>query len=64
MIGEVGLAGEVRAVHQAEARVREAEKMGFRRCILPSASERRMASANGFELCGVESLDAVWKVLF
>jgi DNA repair protein RadA/Sms len=64
VIGEIGLAGEVRAVHQAEARVREAEKMGFRRCILPSASERRMTSASGFELCGVESLDAVWKVLF
>ncbi|MGH7899359.1 MAG: DNA repair protein RadA, partial [Candidatus Binatia bacterium] len=64
VIGEVGLAGEVRAVNQAEARIREAEKMGFRRCILPGASERRMTSANGFELCGVDSLDALWEVLF
>lgn len=64
VIGEVGLAGEVRAVHQAEARVREAQKMGFRRCILPSASERRIVAADGFETSGVESLDAVWKLLF
>ena len=64
VIGEVGLAGEVRAVHQAEARVREARKMGFRRCILPAASERRLAGAEDLEAVGVESLDALWKVLF
>jgi DNA repair protein RadA/Sms len=64
LIGEVGLAGEVRAIHQAEARVREARKMGFRRCLLPAASERRVSASDGCELVGVESLDAVWKVLF
>jgi DNA repair protein RadA/Sms len=64
VIGEVGLAGEVRAIHQAELRVREAQKMGFRRCILPAASERRIGSADGCELLGVDSLDAVWGVLF
>ena len=64
LIGEVGLAGEVRAIHQAEARVREAQKMGFRRCLLPAASERRVGASNGCEVVGVESLDAVWKVLF
>jgi DNA repair protein RadA/Sms len=64
LIGEVGLAGEVRAIHQAEARVREACKMGFRRCLLPTASERRVGASDGCELVGVESLDAVWKVLF
>jgi DNA repair protein RadA/Sms len=64
VIGEVGLAGEVRAVHQAELRVREAQKLGFRRCILPAASQRRIAASDGCELVGVESLDAVWKVLF
>jgi hypothetical protein len=44
--------------------VREAQKMGFRRCILPAASERRIGSADGCELLGVDSLDAVWGVLF
>ena len=33
--GEVGLAGEVRAVDMARARVAEAAKFGFERCILP-----------------------------
>jgi DNA repair protein RadA/Sms len=64
VIGEVGLAGEVRAIHQVELRVREARKMGFLRCILPAASERRIGAAAGCELVGVDSLDAVWRVLF
>ena len=33
--GEIGLAGELRAVNHAEARIREAARLGFRRCILP-----------------------------
>ena len=36
--GEIGLAGEVRAVNRARARVTEAEKFGFRQCILPKTS--------------------------
>ena len=64
LVGEVGLAGEVRAVHQAELRVREAQKLGFRRCFLPAASERRIGTVDGCEIVGVESLEALLKVLF
>lgn len=35
IVGEVGLGGEIRSVHRAESRVKEAVHMGFRRCILP-----------------------------
>ena len=35
LFGEVGLSGEVRAVPQAQERIREAEKLGFQRMILP-----------------------------
>jgi DNA repair protein RadA/Sms len=38
MFGEVGLAGEVRGIAQANLRIREAAQMGFRRCILPEAN--------------------------
>jgi DNA repair protein RadA/Sms len=38
MFGEVGLAGEVRAITQAALRVREASQMGFRRCVMPEAN--------------------------
>jgi DNA repair protein RadA/Sms len=38
MFGEVGLAGEVRAIAQAGLRVREAAQMGFRHCVMPEAN--------------------------
>jgi DNA repair protein RadA/Sms len=37
LIGEVGLAGELRAVNRLALRVREAAKLGFKRCIVPAA---------------------------
>lgn len=36
--GEVGLTGEVRGVNQAEQRVMEAVKMGFKVCVLPEVN--------------------------
>jgi DNA repair protein RadA/Sms len=38
--GEVGLAGEVRAVSHAEARLKEAAKLGFEQIIMPVAGGR------------------------
>jgi DNA repair protein RadA/Sms len=38
IFGEVGLAGEVRAITQAARRVREAAQMGFTRCVMPAAN--------------------------
>jgi DNA repair protein RadA/Sms len=64
--GEVGLAGEVRAVGQAPARVREAAQLGFRRCIIPAAnvdSGEPRVLPEGCEVVGVrtvgEALDAL-----
>lgn len=37
LIGEVGLSGELRAVSRLSLRVREAAKLGFKRCIVPKA---------------------------
>ncbi|MGI5861881.1 MAG: DNA repair protein RadA [Myxococcales bacterium] len=42
VFGEVGLAGEVRAVAQVEPRLAEAAKMGFKRAVLPAASVRNL----------------------
>lgn len=58
--GEVGLAGEVRAVNMAEQRVLEAAKLGFKRCILPKVNCRQLAltkeQTRGLELVGIESI--------
>jgi len=45
LLGEVGLAGEVRAISQIEQRLAEAAKMGFQRAILPKGSARRVEEA-------------------
>lgn len=37
LIGEVGLSGELRPVSRLHLRVREAAKLGFKRCIVPKA---------------------------
>jgi len=37
VLGEVGLGGEVRAVHKLAERLKEAEKLGFTRAIIPDA---------------------------
>jgi DNA repair protein RadA/Sms len=64
IIGEVGLAGEVRAIGQVEARVREGGKLGFRRCVLPESSRRQLPALSGVELRGVASLNEAWDFLF
>ena len=61
VFGEVGLGGEVRAVGQTETRLREAAKMGFRRCVLPERNLAKLPPSDGLELLGVadvgEALD-------
>lgn len=54
--GEVGLAGEVRAVSGAEERVREAHKLGFDRAFLPARQAKQMKKIKGFELIGVGTI--------
>ena len=62
--GEVGLAGEVRAIAQAEARVREGAKLGFKRAIVPETSRRQLPTLPGVDVRGVHSLNEAWDQLF
>ncbi|AJS60308.1 DNA repair protein RadA [Paenibacillus sp. IHBB 10380] len=54
--GEVGLTGEVRGVSRAEQRVKEAEKLGFKRVILPEKSLKGWKHPKGIELVGVTTV--------
>ncbi len=56
MLGEVGLGGEVRAVSQVEARIREAAKMGFTRCLLPERNLMKLDPIEGMELIGIQEV--------
>lgn len=44
ILGEVGLAAEVRSVAQLTSRINEAEKLGFKRCLLPRNNIKNKAS--------------------
>lgn len=55
--GEIGLAGEIRAVAHAEARISEANRLGFRRCVLPYQSLKHIARRyEPIELVGVKNV--------
>jgi DNA repair protein RadA/Sms len=64
LLGEVGLTGEVRGVGRTDVRVKEAFKLGFRRCLLPQSNVERLQTFADMEMVGVRSLQEVLKVLF
>lgn len=55
VFGEVGLAGEVRAISQAEQRVAEAKKLGFKKVIMPKVSLKNIREKN-IDLVGVNDI--------
>ena len=55
--GEIGLSGEIRSVPRVEARVNEAARLGFTKCILPKASLKQITNCPAsIELIGVSTL--------
>jgi DNA repair protein RadA/Sms len=64
VFGEVGLAGEVRAVSRPELRVKEAARLGFDRCILPAGNLKNLEAPAGIELVGVRGVAEVLEALF
>ncbi len=56
LIGEVGLSGELRAVHQMNARLREAARLGFRRVIVPKTIHRSQDWPEDVQVLAARSL--------
>ena len=56
VMGEVGLAGEVRAIAQAERRIAECARMGFDRVILPKFNLRNLRAPENMRVIGVETV--------
>jgi DNA repair protein RadA/Sms len=57
LLGELGLAGEVRPISQAHLRIREAVSMGFRRCVLPAGNLPLADTVSGAELVPLQTVD-------
>ena len=63
IIGEVGLSGEVRSVPRIEARLKEAEHLGFKRAVIPQRNATKKLKSK-LELISVSSLhEAVGKLI-
>lgn len=63
-IGEVGLTGETRSVSFLEARITEAEKMGFKTCIIPYVNSKKLKKFDKIEIVPVRHIkDAINRFL-
>ena len=56
IIGEVGLTGEVRTVNLIEKRLKEAEKLGFKRCIIPESNKKLLKDNYKLDIIGVKNI--------
>ena len=61
--GEIGLSGEIRSVSRVEARVKEAARLGFKRCIVPSAAKKQLKELGCIELIYVKTLGEALKII-
>ncbi len=59
LFGEVGLSGEVRAVAQGEARLKEAAKIGFKKAIIPKSNADRLKNNFGLTITGVKNVEEI-----
>jgi len=71
VFGEVGLTGEIRAVSQSEVRIKEAARMGFKRCIFPGKASgekgkpvKSSVSESNIELIPIRSLGELLENIF
>ncbi len=63
VLGEVGLAGEIRMVNQAEKRIQEVLKMGFKRCIIPQGNLKTLNNYLSKEELGIIGVKTVQEAI-
>ena len=63
VIGEVGLTGEVRSVNMIEKRIKEAEKLGYKTCIIPESNKKLLKEKFKLDIIGTKNIIDVMKYL-
>ena len=63
VMGEVGLAGEVRAIAHLDRRIAEAKRLGFTRLVCPRDSARKLRPPEGAQLLPVDTVAQAMAVL-
>lgn len=65
VVGEVGLAAEIRSVSNLNLRVKEAQKLGFKKCVIPKNNLKSKTNIEfkGIEIIAVENLKQVLEII-
>jgi len=63
VIGEIGLAGEVRPVQRGQERLKEAAKLGFNQAIIPKANQPKKP-ISGMDIMAVERVEEAVAALY
>ena len=63
IVGEVGLTGEIRSVNLIDKRLKEAEKLGFKKCIIPESNRKLLKENYKLDIIGVKNIAEAMKVL-
>ena len=63
VIGEVGLTGEVRNVNLIDKRLHEAEKLGYKKCIIPESNKKYLKDSYKLDIIGVKNVNEAIKAL-
>ena len=63
VIGEVGLTGEIRSVNMIEKRLKEAEKLGYKTCIIPESNKKLLKENFKLDIIGAKNIVDAMKFL-
>ena len=61
ILGEVGLTGEVRRINMIEKRVKEAEKLGFKSCLIPESNKKDLKDNYKLDIIGIKDVNEAMK---
>ncbi len=61
IMGEVGLTGEVRRINLIEKRLKEAERLGFKTCIIPESNKKDLKDKYKLDIIGVGNVNEAMK---
>ena len=64
IMGEVGLTGEVRRINMIEKRLKEAEKLGFKKCVIPESNKKGLKEKFKLDIIGVKDINEAMKTCF
>ena len=63
IIGEVGLTGEIRSVNMIDKRLKESERLGIKKCIIPENNKKLLKNSYKLDIIGVKNINEALKAI-